>query len=84
MNNLNSIPNFREDRQIKNLILSRLDQINIVYSQVSFAQHLKSILRKGESGTDPYFWTNKELLSGIEKYIKVLEEDPPQFSYLET
>lgn len=81
---LNKTPNFKEIRQTKALILSRLDKVNILWSQMSFAQHMSSILRSKGVKKDPYSWTDQELLSNIEKYIEELENDSPKFTYFET
>lgn len=83
MNGLNSIPNFKEERQIKNMLLSKIDQLTNLHPSMSFAQHMSTIMRKGEKGKDPYFWTNKECLSKIEKYMDALEMDPPKVSFFE-
>ena len=82
-NGLNTIPNFKEDRQIKNMILSRLDQLTNLYPMMTFAQHMSTIFRKEESDTSPYFWTNKTTLSKIEKYMAELEMDPPKVSFFD-
>lgn len=74
-----SINDLKENTQVRNAILTKIDRVVVLYPTVTIARHLFSILRSKGSQTDPFTWTDKEFLLKIEKYANELEDDHPDF-----
>lgn len=68
---------FREDKQVRSSILTKLDRLIEGYPTITVAQHLKTLARGKGSSRDFINWTNKEFLSKLEKYMNELEDNPP-------
>lgn len=69
--------NIKEERVTRSAILVSIDRIVETYPMIPVAQHLRAILR-AKGGKDSFEWTNKELLTKLEKYVNELEDSPPQ------